>query len=73
MPVILQDIMAKNLNANKFIAIDSGHLPMISKAKQLAGIISDFVNEIAQVSKKQRNANSVDRPTCILLHNSLTL
>jgi pimeloyl-ACP methyl ester carboxylesterase len=48
MPGTLQDKMAKNLNANKIITIDSGHLPMMSKAKQLAGILSDFANEIVK-------------------------
>ena len=43
-PVTLQDKMAKNLNANEFVTIDSGHLPMISKAKQLATILIDFTN-----------------------------
>ncbi|MDR7131448.1 pimeloyl-ACP methyl ester carboxylesterase [Algoriphagus sp. 4150] len=47
-PSTLQDKMAQNLNAEKIISIDSGHLPMISKAKQLGGILSDFVNEIEQ-------------------------
>ncbi|OGS70057.1 MAG: hypothetical protein A3F91_12785 [Flavobacteria bacterium RIFCSPLOWO2_12_FULL_35_11] len=50
-PSILQDKMAKNLNANKIVAIDSGHLPMMSKARQLAEILSDFVNEIVQNEK----------------------
>ena len=49
----LQDKMAKNLNANKVITIDSGHLPMLSKAKPLARILSDFVNEIEQNDKKR--------------------
>jgi len=48
MPGTLQDKMAKNLKANKIIAIDSGHLPMMSKAKQLAEILSDFANEIVK-------------------------
>ncbi|WP_158855881.1 alpha/beta fold hydrolase [Lunatibacter salilacus] len=43
-----QDKMAKNLKAEKIITIDSGHLPMISKAKELAAILSDFVGEIGQ-------------------------
>lgn len=45
MPSSLQDKMVRKLNANNVITIDSGHLPMISKAKQLATIISDFGNE----------------------------
>jgi hypothetical protein len=51
MPSTLQDKMAKNLNANKIITIDSGHLPMISKAKQLAGFLSAFANEIVKDEK----------------------
>lgn len=47
----LQDKMAINLNANKIIAIDSGHLPMISKSEQFAGILSNFVNEIEEEKK----------------------
>lgn len=50
-PGTLQDSMARNLNANKVIAIDSGHLPMLSKAKELAAIISGFVDDIAQYGK----------------------
>jgi hypothetical protein len=51
MPSDLQDRMAKNLNANKILTLDSGHLPMISKAKQLAIILSEFVSEVRQVDK----------------------
>ncbi|MGX7835489.1 alpha/beta fold hydrolase, partial [Campylobacter fetus subsp. venerealis] len=43
MPSDLQDKMAKNLHADQVITIHSGHLPMISKAKQLAAILSDFI------------------------------
>ncbi|WP_067142279.1 alpha/beta fold hydrolase [Oceanivirga salmonicida] len=42
----LQNKMAKNLNATKIENIDSGHLPMISKTKELATILSDFTSEI---------------------------
>jgi pimeloyl-ACP methyl ester carboxylesterase len=45
-PITLQDKMAKNLKANKIITIDSGHLPMISKAKELEAVLSDFINII---------------------------
>lgn len=48
MPNDLQDRMAKNLNANKIAAIDSGHLPMMSKTKELALILSDFANDIGK-------------------------
>lgn len=58
MSITLQDKMAINLNANKIITIDSGHLPMLSKAKPLAVILSDFVNEIDQ-NGNQRSANTV--------------
>lgn len=50
-PYSLQDKMSKNLNANKIITVDSGHLPMISKSKQLGGILTDFINEIVQNEK----------------------
>jgi hypothetical protein len=50
--------MAKNLNAHHIIKMDSGHLPMISNAKLLAGILTDFVNELYRL-EKQRNGNIV--------------
>lgn len=43
----LQDKMAMNLKADKTITIDSGHLPMLSRPKELAGIVVDFVKEIS--------------------------
>lgn len=52
MPDTLQDQMAKNLNANKVIAIDSGHLPMMSKSKQVVTILSDFIHDIVQDKKR---------------------
>ncbi|MGZ5244517.1 MAG: alpha/beta fold hydrolase [Bacteroidia bacterium] len=51
MPITLQERMAKNLNANKIVTIDSGHLPMISKTKQLTYILTDFTNNIVQGKK----------------------
>lgn len=48
MPTDLQDEMAKNLNATKMQIINSGHLPMLSKTKELAEILLDFINEIQQ-------------------------
>lgn len=48
MPGPLQEKMAKNLKAHKIVPIYSGHLPMISKTKQLAAILSNFVNGIEQ-------------------------
>ena len=51
MPLTLQNKMAKNLNANKIETIDSGHLPMLSKPKQLATSLSAFVKEIEQDEK----------------------
>ena len=51
MPLTLQNKMAKNLNANKIETIDSGHLPMLSKPKQLATSLSTFVKEIEQDEK----------------------
>ncbi|MFN3851260.1 MAG: alpha/beta fold hydrolase [Spirosomataceae bacterium] len=46
MPTDLQDEMAKKLNATEIQIINSGHLPMLSKPKELADILSDFINEI---------------------------
>lgn len=42
-PADLQDEMAKNLEATKIVAIDSGHLPMLSKPDELAAILNDFI------------------------------
>lgn len=44
----LQDKMIRNLNAQKAVTLDSGHLPMISKPKELSEILNNFVNEINQ-------------------------
>lgn len=44
--VELQDKMAKNLKADKVIAFNSGHLPMLSISGQLTSVIHDFVKEI---------------------------
>ncbi len=46
MPPSFQDQMAKNLNAERIIAIDSGHLPMIGQAKHFAEVLVTFSNEI---------------------------
>lgn len=43
MPVSFQDQMAENLKSDKVIILDSGHLPMMSKPKQLASILSEFL------------------------------
>lgn len=45
-PVQLQDKMIKNLTTQKVVTLDSGHLPMISKPKELSEILNDFINEI---------------------------
>lgn len=45
--VQLQDKMIKNLNAQKVVTLDSGHLPMISKPKALSEILNNFINEIS--------------------------
>lgn len=42
MPVALQKRMAKQLKADKISVIESGHLPMLSKPKELAAILSEF-------------------------------
>lgn len=44
--VQIQNKMIKNLNAQKVAALDSGHLPMISKPKELSEILNNFINEI---------------------------
>ena len=44
--VQLQDKMIKNLNAQKVVELDSGHLPMISQPKELSEILNNFINEI---------------------------
>lgn len=41
----MQDAMINNLNQTTVIELDSGHLPMISKPKELAGIISRWIQE----------------------------
>lgn len=45
-PVQLQDKMIKNLNAKKIVILESGHLPMLSKPKELSEILNNFINEI---------------------------
>ncbi|TVR76374.1 MAG: alpha/beta hydrolase [Saprospirales bacterium] len=42
----LQDEMAKNLRATKLVALNSGHLPMLSKPKELAMVLSDFMESL---------------------------
>lgn len=44
-PVQLQDKMIKNLTAQKVVTLDSGHLPMMSKPKELSEILNGFINE----------------------------
>ncbi|MCH8496525.1 MAG: alpha/beta hydrolase [Balneolales bacterium] len=43
-PTDLQDQMAKNLSATKVEIINSGHLPMLSKPEELAGILNKFIS-----------------------------
>lgn len=45
LPVQLQDKMIKNLTAQKVVTLDSGHLPMLSKPKELSEILNGFINE----------------------------
>jgi len=45
-PVQLQDKMIKNLTSQKLVTLDSGHLPMKSKPKELSEILNNFINEI---------------------------
>lgn len=44
--VQLQDKMIKNLTAQKVVTMDSGHLSMISKPKELSEILNNFISEI---------------------------
>lgn len=57
MPETLQDRMAKNLSATKVITLESGHLPMISKTKQVAALLIDFLKHIRK-ENPPRNADS---------------
>lgn len=41
-PSALQDTMQHNLETEKVATIDSGHLPMLSKPKELAVLLDDF-------------------------------
>ena len=45
-PGQIQDKMIKHLNTQKIVTLDSGHLPMISKPKELSEILNNFINEI---------------------------
>lgn len=42
LPLNLQKQMAKNLNANEVVSINSGYMPMLSKPKHLAEAINNF-------------------------------
>ncbi len=42
-PMQVQDRMITNLNAQSTVELESGHLPMMSKPKELAEIINGFV------------------------------
>lgn len=44
--VEMQDKMAKNLRADKVVAFNSGHLPMLSIPGQMTSVIHDFIKEI---------------------------
>jgi pimeloyl-ACP methyl ester carboxylesterase len=44
--ISLQDQMAANLNAKEKATLNSGHLPMISKPKELAEIVNKFLETI---------------------------
>ncbi|MGI9544456.1 MAG: alpha/beta fold hydrolase [Cyclobacteriaceae bacterium] len=43
-PIPVQGKMIKNLNAQTIVELESGHLPMISKPKELAKILNDFMS-----------------------------
>lgn len=51
MPATLQDKMEKNLKSTSVITMDSGHLPMISKAKELSEILANFINQVELAEK----------------------
>jgi len=42
----LQEKMAKEMNIYNIATLDSGHLPMISRPKELADILNDFVKNV---------------------------
>ena len=42
-PQDMQDEMIKNLNCNEVVELDSGHLPMMSKPKDLAELINKYL------------------------------
>lgn len=44
-PVGIQSEMAKNLDAQNITELECGHLPMISKSKELSEIINKFVSK----------------------------
>lgn len=46
--ISMQERMAKNLNAHHVQELYSGHLPMISQPKQLAGILNSFCGEVSR-------------------------
>lgn len=46
MSTVLQDKMAENFKATEIKNLHSGHLPMLSKADELAGILRDFIDNI---------------------------
>ena len=45
-PVQLQDKIIKKLTTQKVVTLDGGHLPMISKPKELSDILNNFIKEI---------------------------
>lgn len=44
-PIAVQDKMAQNLAAERVVSIHSGHLPMMSRPHELAGILSQFCQD----------------------------
>ena len=43
LPIELQRKMAGNLNSHSIVKLDSGHLPMMSRPKDLAGILNQYL------------------------------
>lgn len=50
-PASWQSKMIEHLQATKVVTIESGHLPMLSKTKEVATTLLDFINEIEHTEK----------------------
>jgi pimeloyl-ACP methyl ester carboxylesterase len=54
-PVSIQDRMAANLNAEKIVSLESGHLPMLSKPAELVKTLVGFYNEVIMEMNYTKN------------------